>query len=603
MTRASEYLDFLNKKYFPLHKKYEEFFWISYMGDHSVDKKMNEALAKRDAFRSDSKHLVKINELLLKANSKEKVRLAYWKDFFSRFQTPKEAVELKKRTDELESKIHSIFSKRKEGYTDPKTNKFVEASMNKMGTMVRTNPDEEIRKACFLAREGFALTAIDEYIELVRLRNEYAVKLGYSDFYEFKLNVEEKMNKKELFSIFDSIYEKTKYAFENVIKLEKNIPGLRKPWNFGYMMAGDFTKEEDKYFQFDEALIRWGRSFSNLGIDFRNSKLKLDLVDRKGKYNNGFCHWPEVIRYDGSKRIPGTSNFTCNVVYGQVGSGSEAINTLFHEGGHSAHLMNSEQRDVCVNHEYPPMSTAWAETQSMFLDTLFSGIDWKVRYAKDSSGNSYPFELYERKVKKLRILAPLDLYGIMFVINFEKEIYETKDLTKEKVISIAKSIYKKYFNRSEDSLSVLNIPHLYAWESACSYHGYGLATLALDQWREYFYKKYGHIVDNKNVGKEMTKVWKLAASKSFGELVKIATGKKLSADAHIKYVTMPLEKVILSAKKKINVLNKVPVSIKPVKLNAQIKMVHGKQEIANNKNGFENMANKYGIWLKKIINK
>ncbi len=45
MTETSKYLDFLNNTYFKLHKNYEDLFWISYMGDHSVDKRKDEALS------------------------------------------------------------------------------------------------------------------------------------------------------------------------------------------------------------------------------------------------------------------------------------------------------------------------------------------------------------------------------------------------------------------------------------------------------------------------------------------------------------------------------------------------------------------------------
>jgi Zn-dependent oligopeptidase len=593
----TELLNYLNTNYSKLHTAYENLFWLSYMGDHSVDQKMTEAMTARDAFRSNQALFDSVKESSKKAKGKEKERLEYWEVFFSKYQTPQELLPQKQKIAELESKIRKYHAERREGYIDPRTKKFVESSTVKMRTIMRTDADEKIRKACFDAMEKLATGAIADYIKLIKIRNEFARALGYEDFYAYKIETEEGMTKKELFKIFDDIYKKTKYAFAHIRTLEQKMPGLRKPWNFGYMMSGDFTKEEDQYFQFDEALMRWGQSFAALGIDFKEGELTLDLLDRKGKWNNGFCHWPRLVQYKNGQRIPGSSNFTCNVVYGQVGAGSQGIHTLFHEGGHAAHLLNSTQLDVCVNHEYPPMSTAWAETQSMFNDSIFGSIEWKSRYAKNKDGEAYPFELFKRKVEKMHPIFPLNLMGIIFVSHYEKEIYETQDLTQGKVLEIAKRAFKKYFDRTEDSLYVLSVPHIYSFESSAAYHGYGLAELSVSQWRNYFFKKYGYIVDNPNVGKEMERMWKLGASKTFKEFVVLATGKKLSADSFVNDVTKPIPKLLARAKEKIRRLERVKPWTKPITLNASITMVDGKKVIADNKKSFEAMAKKYKEWL------
>jgi oligoendopeptidase F len=426
--------------------------------------------------------------------------------------------------------------------------------------------------------------------------NEYARGLGYEDFYAFKIQQEEGMTKEQLFKIFNDIYQKTKYAFGDIKKLEKTIKGLRKPWNYSYMMTGDFTKEQDQYFPFDEALDRWGRSFTGMGIDFAGGKLQLDLLDRKGKYSNGFCHWPVLTHYKNKKRIPAETNFTCNVVYGQIGSAAEGYVTLFHEGGHAAHMLNIAEKDTCLNHEYPPMSTAWAETQSMFLDTVFSTYEWKSRYAKNKDGEVYPFDLFKRKVEKLNIVKPLALMGIMAMAEFEKTIYEEKNLTTTKLIKIAETVGNKYLNYSVKTKWLLNVPHIYSWSSACSYHGYGLADIAVSQWREYFKKKYGYIVDNSKVGKEMKKVWQQGAKKTFDEFVREATGKKLSAAAWIKENTMSVDQTLRKARMSARTLDKVK-SVKKTKFNANIKMVEGKKTIATNRNSFEDMSQNYSEWL------
>lgn len=592
----------LNLRYSKLHESYERLFWTSYMGDHGMDERMNQAQIARDAFRSDARLRDTVRSLLAQKTTKGKAResLLEWERFFGLYQTPQSALAIRKKVADLESQVLKRRSDAKQGYIDPASRKFVAASENKMRTMMSTDPDEAVRKACFNALEKLPLPNLGLYIQIIRARNEYARTLGYEDFYAYRLAVDDGMTKKELFGLFEAIYDKTKFGFDQIRELEKSMPGLRKPWNMGYMMTGDFTKEEDPYFGFEEALMYWGRSFAALGVDFAGGTVTLDLLDRKGKYNNGFCHWPKIVRYEGKERIPGQSNFTCTAILGQVGSGIQGLETLFHEGGHAAHLLNTDQRETCLNHEYPPQSAAWAEVQSMFMDTISSSVEWKARYAKSREGARYPLDLFERKARKLHPMRPLGFMHMFLVAYFEKEIYEAKSLTKQKVIEIARKAFKKYSDKSEDSIRVLITPHIYSWESSANYHGYALAELGVCQWRQYFFEKYGYIVDNPAVGKEMKKVWKQGSKHTAKEFIALATGKKLSPDAYIHYATKTLNTVLSDAAQRIKRLESVPIFKKPIKLGGKIYLVHGKKKIADSSNGFEAMDRKYRNWLETM---
>ena len=137
----NKFLEYLNNTYAKLHETYENLFWVSYMGDHAVDEKRNNAQAALDAFRSDGNLLKKVNDFIKKSNKTKKQRLQYWKLFFERFQIPEHVLTIKKEIDELESVILKKRTTRKEGYVDPKTKKFVRASENKMRTIMRTDAD------------------------------------------------------------------------------------------------------------------------------------------------------------------------------------------------------------------------------------------------------------------------------------------------------------------------------------------------------------------------------------------------------------------------------------------------------------------------------
>ena len=54
-------------------------------------------------------------------------------------------------------------------------------------------------------------------------------------------------------------------------------------------------KAIDPYQPFEDAVDVWGRTFAALGIGYAGATMNLDLLDRKGKYSNGF--WCVVVLF------------------------------------------------------------------------------------------------------------------------------------------------------------------------------------------------------------------------------------------------------------------------------------------------------------------
>uniref|UniRef100_A0A0C3SZF8 Uncharacterized protein n=1 Tax=Guillardia theta (strain CCMP2712) TaxID=905079 RepID=A0A0C3SZF8_GUITC len=76
---------------------------------------------------------------------------------------------------------------------------------------------------------------------------------------------------------------------------------------------------------------------------------------------------------------------------------------------------------------------------------------------------------------------------------------------------------------------LLSVPHLLSDESACYYHGYVLAEMAVHQTRNFFLKNFGQIVDNNKIGPMLEEAyWRPGNLEMFLDLVKKLTEEPLT---------------------------------------------------------------------------
>ena len=599
-----DYLTKLNKNYLKIHQKYEDLFRAKYMWNNSITEEFKTANQNLENFRTNITNAKQIKDFLNKEKDEILIeRLKSREYFFKLYQIPSEVKELKKEIIEIETKLQSDMANQKTWYIDPKSNKFIKATNSAMKLKMSTEKNEKMRKACFDGIQKTAKDFVPQLTKLVKMRNQYAKNVGYKNFYEYKTQMEERMNSEDVFKIFDDLSQKLiKKIEKSLTQMEIEMPKIRQARNFSYLIAGDFMKEEDQYFPMEDALKNRKETFSKLGINYKWVKLNLDLLERDGKYNNGFMHQPIPPHQNENKRNAGQINFTCNAIPGQVGSGVSTLATLFHEWWHAAHHANITQEDIINATEYAPSSVARAETQSMFLEEIFYSIERRTKYAQNKEGQKYPLSLYEKKVKKLQKLNWRNMLNIAAVVKFEEKLYtsEEKNITEEFIIQTGRKLSKKFFGFSENYDRILTVPHIYARWSSAYYHWYGMATLAFHQRREYFYKKNWYIVDNKKIWKEMTKVRKYWSSESFQSLIKKATKHELSPFAYLNNTLKTEEEIIKEAKKKIKTLCKYANNDKnKSSFNAEINIVEWNKTITNNKQSNKQMYEDFTKFLKK----
>jgi oligoendopeptidase F len=604
MKPFSQFLDELNNEFLQLHTTKEDLFWQAKMGlaDNvtEVQHRHTEAEIAFNRFAQDATKLAELRryEGGDELSENERIALAGWKMFFEAnvIEDPK-AKQIAAHIVELEGEMQLKRGGMGLGYIHPVSGEKVAASTNELSNMLISETDEAMRKAAYEALLSIGPFILDNgFIEIIKERNKLARSQGYEDYYDYKVQRTEHMTKKELFALLDDLEVRTREANKRSVEAFAKEKGEQaiQPWNFKYYRGGDIEAKKDPYLPFADGLERWVHSFAAMGIRYRGAKLTLDLVDRKGKYENGFMHGPVPSWYKNGAWVPATINFTANAIPNRVGSGSEALNTLFHEGGHAAHFSNIQMNAPCYGQEFAPTSVAYAETQSMFLDSLLGDADWLARYAKNANGEAMPMEIIEQHHRDEQPFLAMMVRAMLGVCYAEKWFYEASEeqLTPANIQSMIADLEKRMYDLPASTRPILAVPHILAGESSAYYHGYVLAEMAVQQTRKYFFEKYGYITDNSAIGPELENgYWKWGYSVPFFELVKKLTGKPFNADALVAYATRTTEEAIAEAHRLYEDARKRAMPESATTLEAAITVIHGRERIASFSNGDFSKAN------------
>jgi Zn-dependent oligopeptidase len=188
----------------------------------------------------------------------------------------------------------------------------------------------------------------------------------------------------------------------------------------------------------------------------------------------------------------------------------------------------------------------------MFCDRLLEDADWRTRYARDASGRSMPFDLVEREIRATHPFAAHVLRNMLVVCYAEKALYELPeaDLRAEPVLRVFRDVEARLTLLPGGApRPTLAVPHLLSWESSAYYHGYVLATMAVAATRAHFRAKYGPLMDNPAVGRDLAEIyWRPGNSRTFLDLVREMTGQPFSADALAADVSMPTDEAVRRAR-------------------------------------------------------
>lgn len=614
LGRARAFFDGMNQAYNTVHKTKEDLFWAVYMatsddqaGFASAENAYKAFVADPAKLRATRDHLARVESL---PSSPERDAVAHglrgWLAVFdANIIDSAEGSELMRQIVQAEA---ALFTKKK-AFDPQHINEQGEseaATLSALATNLATNPVEERRRSSFDAfRELERWVLANGFLDLVKLRNRFARALGHDNYFELKLRKSERMTSAQLFGVLDDFLARTDAANARSLAdlaARKGRDALA-PWNLRFHATGDVVRRIDPYVPFALALRRWVMSFRRLGIRFRGATMQLDLIEREGKYQNGFCHGPVPAWFDAAGRwVPGHINFTADARPDQVGSGQRAIVTLFHEGGHAAHFANVTQNSPAFSQEYPPTSMAYAETQSMFCDSLLGDADWLVRYAHTPGGDVLPAGLIHDRIAARQPMRAFDERQIAVVPYFESALYRLSDaeLTPDAVLSLARETERRVLGL-ESPRPLLAIPHLLNQESAASYQGYLLAHMAVYQTRAFFLRRDGYLTDNPAIGPDLARqYWAPGNSVDHDTMLRHLTGEGFSARYLADECNLSVDQAWTRARETMAAAadRRYPDDGAP-DLDAHIRVVHGAELIADSAAGEDAMCERFEAWVRE----
>ncbi|QQG27046.1 peptidase M3 [Pectobacterium carotovorum] len=615
MQQVADYFNALNRDYLAVHQAKEELFWQLYMGtgNDEVSERFSAAESAYKRFISQPQRLAELRTHLatLENSPRDEQQqtlshgLQGWYRFFD--CNVIEDPQAQALMDEIIAAESALYAKRKSyemTHLDAKGER-VPASLGELLTNQTTNNTEAYRQSSQQALRDLEQWLLQNgFPELISLRNRFARQMGYRNYFDYKVNKTERMTPEQLFAILDPFEEQTREANARSLKNladEKGEEALQ-PWNIRYASAGDVTRQLDPYFPFSASLERWINSFKRLRIGFNGAEMQLDLLVRKGKYENGFMHGPVPPFVQEGKWVPARINFTSLAKPDQIGSGASGINTLFHEGGHAAHFANIRQNAPCFSQEFPPTSMAYAETQSMFCDSLLGDADWLKRYAKNAQGETIPDELIRADISTQQPMRAFNERHILLVPYFEWQLYSWDDeaRTPEAMTKLARDTEQRILGISGSPRPTLAIPHLLSMESACSYQGYLLALMAVEQTRSYFLQRDGYLTDNPAIGPDLAQhYWHPGNSVSHDDTLRSLTGEGFNPAYLAQACNLTVDEAWQQAESTMAQATCRPQPAADFDLGARIRVVDGSRVLADNEQGDEKMCQDFAAFIER----
>lgn len=409
-------------------------------------------------------------------------------------------------------------------------------SDNKIDSILKYSNDSKKLEAVWLASKKSGELVADSVKKLIKMRNEIAKDLGYSNYHEMRLKLNEQ-DPKEIEKIYDELDSLTQNGFaalkdtmDEYFAKHYNVKKEDlKPWHYQNRFFQEAPKiykvDLDKYFDGKDLVKITQDYYKSIDLDISDLIAKSDLYEKPGKYQHAQC---SDMDNEGDVRV------MANVIDNEYW-----MNTLMHEFGHAAYDKYIDNKNL----PYLLRDPAHTFTTEAIAE-LFGRFSSNPQWLQDVIG----IPEKERKEIEGNVVKNLKLQQIVFsrwsqvMYRFEKSMYENPDQDLNKLwwdLVEKYQLLKRPTDRNQpDWASKIHIATV-----PCYYHNYLLGELLASQLHYYMTKNIIKSDDyinqsyynNPAIGKYLIeKVFKPGAKYYWDDMIEKATGEKLTAKYYAK---------------------------------------------------------------------
>jgi peptidyl-dipeptidase A len=397
-------------------------------------------------------------------------------------------------------------------------------SENDLLEVLKTEKNPALRAKAWEASKEIGTTLAPKILELVNLRNQAAKSLGYGNYFQMQLDLQE-VDEKALFELLEQIATKSDSAYQKAlahIEASQSEQFSTPTDQLGPWAWSDPFGQEDPVNRSEldslvahTDLAESSRLFyKNMGIDVEPILKKSDLFERPGKNQHAFC-----INMDRESDVRTLNNIKPTLKW---------FETVLHELGHAIYELGYSKDLPWKLREPPHMIT----TEAMALMAgrrayLASSLSKLPTYSKSQDS------LIAKAEESLQRRQLIFSRWVLVMTYFERELYTnpTQDLNKLWWSLVAK--YQKISppkNREgkNDWASKYHIGLAPVY-----YYSYLLGEVFASSMEESIFKITGSKdLDSKGAGKFLQeKLFSPGNSKNWSELIEHVVGKPLTPDA------------------------------------------------------------------------